>query len=72
LMPFNILIARNKRNEELERKSSNIVSNELQVKISEDKRSKSSKSITTEVVGKINFPFIILKTKQDKDNKIKV
>ena len=72
LRAIKFLISRNKRNEELEKRNSYLISNELQVKINEDKRSRGSSSIYTEVVGKIDFPFIILKTKQGKENKIKV
>lgn len=62
LKAISYLIRRNKEKEERERRSSNLMSNELQVKINEDKRRSSASRIYTEVVEKINFPFIILST----------
>jgi hypothetical protein len=66
------LIARNKVNEDRERRNSNLISQEMNVKINEDKRTSSNSKVFSEVVENIRLPFIILSTKNKKDSKIRI
>jgi hypothetical protein len=72
LNAIKLLIARNKINEQRERRNSNLISQEMNVKIHEDKRTNTNSKVFSEVVENIHLPFIILTTKNKKDSKIKV
>lgn len=72
LNAIKLLIARNKINEQRERRNSNLISQEMNVKIHEDKRTNTNSKVFSEVVENIHLPFIILTTKNKKDSKIEV
>ncbi|CAI2385821.1 unnamed protein product [Moneuplotes crassus] len=72
LNALNNLISRNQNKEEKERKNSRFIGQELTDKIHEDKRCSSSAKVYTEVVDKLKFPFLIVGTKNTKDNLVKV